>query len=143
MTIYRYLIVWGIVCKVINFPVANLLGTKFYTNLRRQMPYLPLTMVGLALDGSMPIQPTIHPLSGPCNTIGIEWNSQKQQQTPIHPKPHFWKLFPDPVQIATQLPVQKLDQQVSPNKPTMMTPHTTPESYRNYKKIKYPASNKN
>jgi len=43
-------------------------------------------------------------------------------------------VIPNPVQVATQLPVQNSDQQASPNDPTMKTPHPTPESYQNFKK---------
>jgi len=50
-------------------------------------------------------------------------NTDPSQTTPL-------AVIPNLVQVAMQLPVQKYNQQLSPNKPTMMTPHS-PHPTRN------------
>jgi len=93
------------------------------------MAHSPSTMVGPALDGK-PIQPTTPLLSAhtiPLVLNGMHKSISKHQSTALQ------AVIPNPVQVATQLPVQQSNQQASPNVPTMKTPHTTPESYQNFK----------
>jgi len=51
--------------------------------------------------------------------------------------------MPNLVQVATQKPAQKSrHHESSHNKPTMMIPRITSETYQTYKKINYPAKTK-